>query len=135
MDLDDTNTISFLRIHIVMSSDQMPFQIIFATEMSGADGTRKHWFGYQVNGSVVSSGCSYRSKKRAALQTLDFAICSTKLCQVGIDVQASILTAAAEAAAAKAADAVQAATEAARVAAQAQASESTASSRTTICLE
>ena len=78
-----------------MSSDQMPFQIIFATEMSGADGTRKHWFGYQVNGSVVSSGCSYRSKKRAALQTLDFAICSTKLCQVGIDVQASILTAAA----------------------------------------
>ena len=96
MHLDSTWTwISFLRIHIVMSSDQMPFQIIFATELSGADGTRKHWFGYQVNGSVVSSGCSYCSKKRAALQTLDFAICSTKLCQVGIDVQASILTAAA----------------------------------------
>ena len=71
-----------------MSPDQMPFQIIFATEMSGADGTSEHWFGHQVDGSVVSSGCSYCSKESPALQTLDFAI---KLCQVGIDVQASII--------------------------------------------
>ena len=76
----------------VVGSDQMPLQIVFATEMSGTDGTGKGGLWHQMDGSKVSSGRADGGKERAALQTLDFTAATDissftrrKFCQVGIN--------------------------------------------------
>ena len=75
----------------VVGSDQMPFQIIFATEMSGTDGAGKGGLWHHMDGSEVSSGRADGGKERAALQTLDFTAADIssftrrKICQVGIN--------------------------------------------------